>query len=908
MHFENSSKLQAQQYTHASHYSYDIAGNVYTMIQDYPNGVINDKVLVYDCDLQSGKVNSLTYQPGKADQFIHRYGYDAANRLIKVSTGTNGLFWDTDAEYFYYRHGPLARLELGSDKVQGLDYFYTLQGYIKGVNGTSFNPETDMGRDGIIAPAAQGGTQPAVGTITLHGQTIQLSNLNMIYGSSFNGPGYGTMHSAMARDAFAYVLEYFEDDYKPQSPNTFLDDLNQTSGQVKYLYNGNIARMYTQLQELGNTGFNYRYDQLNRLISQDGWKLDNGAMLSLGQAYSVNLSYDPDGNILTLKRNGHAGNIDMDDLSYRYYAADGSTFKPTTGSIPKNATNRLAGVSDNVSPGNYPETPLPAFGTVTDIDDQSTNGNYTYDLIGNLISDAAEGITNIEWNLQNKVSHITKNDGTTISFEYDALGNRVMKAVKNTIKDEKTWYVRDAQGNTLTVYTKNELAPADEKGLHWVEAHLYGSSRLGLYKPDMPMPPETTDPTISPMMYPSAFYEPANFQLVPGTTTQGTLTLQTPTPITQPATGTNYKTTRGHKQYELTNHLGNVLATISDRKLPAKDKDGILFYTADLISAQDYYPFGSPMPGRNYSSGDYRYGFNGMEEDNEVKGDGNSYDFGARIYDPRVGRWLSLDPLQTRYPALSPYNYVANSPIQFIDPDGQVINRANSKRLKEVKRALIKTPTGRAIWKGARKAPGRVAFVLTDNVLVKPNEGNGGGFSITEGITGQSEEVVGGVANRTAKTATVKISLGTMALKNAVANRGRVANYEDLSREDRNTYIQEELATGNYNVQNARDDAMLDNDEFSSVGVATTDPYAGTAVEQVRKDPLPGETRGEFVNRLGVHEGHHFLTDKRPQNKTDIQKETDAYKREATNQAGQMDRRKNGKTSQDPNYSGRGKK
>ncbi len=671
--FENSSKLQEQQYAHASHYSYDIAGNMYKMIQDYPNGVINDKVLVYDYDLQSGKVNSLTYQPGKADQFIHRYGYDAANRLIKVSTGTNGLFWDTDAEYFYYRHGPLARLELGTDNVQGLDYFYTLQGFIKGVNGTSQSPETDMGRDGIIAPPGQGGTQPDIGTITLHGQTYQVYNMSTIYGSTFNGPGYGTMHSAMARDAFAYVLDYFEDDYKPQSPNTFLDDLNQTSGQVKYLYNGNIARMYTQLQELGNVGFNYQYDQLNRLISQQGWTLNNGSMNPLAQAYAVNLSYDPDGNILTLKRNGHAGNIDMDDLTYRYYAADGSIFEPTTSGIPKNATNRLAGVSDSPTfSGNYPENPVPPFGIVTDIDDQSINGNYTYDLIGNLISDATEGITNIEWNLQNKVSQITKTDGTTISFEYDALGNRVMKAVKNTSKDEKTWYVRDAQGNTLNVYTKNELAPAEQKGLQWAEAHLYGSSRLGLYKRDMPMPPETTDPTVSPMMYPNAFYEPANFQLVPGTATatQGTLTLQTSISITQPATGTNYLTTRGHKYYELTNHLGNVLTIISDRKLPAKDKDGILFYTADLISAQDYYPFGMLMPGRNWSTEGYRYGFNGKEKDNEVSGNGNSYDYGFRIYNPRLGKFLSVDPLSKDYPWFTTYQFAGNTPIQAIDLDG----------------------------------------------------------------------------------------------------------------------------------------------------------------------------------------------------------------------------------------------
>ncbi len=76
--------------------------------------------------------------------------------------------------------------------------------------------------------------------------------------------------------------------------------------------------------------------------------------------------------------------------------------------------------------------------------------------------------------------------------------------------------------------------------------------------------------------------------------------------------------------------------------------------------------------GRTYTTqaGGYRYGFNGKENDNEVKGEGNSLDFGERIYDSRLGRWLSIDPLQAKYPNLSPYCAFANNPIYFIDPTG----------------------------------------------------------------------------------------------------------------------------------------------------------------------------------------------------------------------------------------------
>lgn len=97
------------------------------------------------------------------------------------------------------------------------------------------------------------------------------------------------------------------------------------------------------------------------------------------------------------------------------------------------------------------------------------------------------------------------------------------------------------------------------------------------------------------------------------------------------------------------------------------------YYTADVITANDYAPFGALLPGRNYnapSAKDYRYGFNGKENDNEVKGEGNQQDYGMRIYDPRLGRFLSVDPLTKNYPGLTPYQFASNRPIDGIDLDG----------------------------------------------------------------------------------------------------------------------------------------------------------------------------------------------------------------------------------------------
>jgi RHS repeat-associated protein len=128
---------------------------------------------------------------------------------------------------------------------------------------------------------------------------------------------------------------------------------------------------------------------------------------------------------------------------------------------------------------------------------------------------------------------------------------------------------------------------------------------------------------------------------------------------------------RGQKRYELSNHLGNVLAVVSDRKLVHCSGEVLMWFEAQVVSVSDYYAFGMEIKERSWSVSAYRYGFNGMERDDELKGSGNSYDFGARIYDSRLGRWMSLDPHQRRYSALSAYNFCFNSPLLFNDPDGK---------------------------------------------------------------------------------------------------------------------------------------------------------------------------------------------------------------------------------------------
>ena len=74
-----------------------------------------------------------------------------------------------------------------------------------------------------------------------------------------------------------------------------------------------------------------------------------------------------------------------------------------------------------------------------------------------------------------------------------------------------------------------------------------------------------------------------------------------------------------------------------------------------------------------YCTGYYGFGFNGKESDKEVYGEKNSYDFGARIYDTRTGRWLACDALMFKYPNFSPYSNSLCNPINCADKDGKLI-------------------------------------------------------------------------------------------------------------------------------------------------------------------------------------------------------------------------------------------
>jgi RHS repeat-associated protein len=654
-------------YQHATHYTYDIHGNVTSLVQDNPEVNVASqryKRIDYDYDIITGKVHKVIYQPDAPDLFIHKYEYDADNRITRVETSTDDIIYQTDAKYFYYHHGPLARVEYGKNQVQGMDYAYTLQGLIKGVNSSTLKSSRDMGQDGLN----------------------DTSNLNQYF----------------AEDAMGYMLGYYAGDYKAISGVKWSSVTNrfeaqtagaQFEGQRHDLFNGNISHMVTTIVETNSDSATslaepqtasplanaYKYDQLNRLkksLSFNNVNIPNNLWSASGQTvsnmYENTFTYDANGNIITQNRFDEAG-VKFENMDYRYKKDANGNFMH----------NRLYHVNDSASSGLQTD----------DIDDQgafvstvasiNTVNNYRYDEIGNLIADSTEQIDTIKWTVYGKIKEIKRTSGSSkknLKFEYDASGNRIAKQVLSSFGswEKTTFYVRDAQGNVMSTYEESVVDSSFTFKLK--EQHLYGSSRLGMVNPEREMI---------------------------GADTTNEFTFDT----------------LNKRQYEMANHLENVLIVTYDRKMAVDtNNDGIIdFRLADLASASDYSPFGSVIKGRGFVIDNYRYNFNGKELDTET----NTQDYGMRIYNPGLGKFLSIDPITKDFPWYTPYQFAGNKPIACIDLDGLEDIFYGKSFKKFGNKIMLKILEATGLKKEAEKKFAKENSKYDLYIVVTPNPGGG---------------------------------------------------------------------------------------------------------------------------------------------------------------------------------------
>nr|WP_294862107.1 hypothetical protein [uncultured Fluviicola sp.] len=758
------------------------------------------KLTEYKYDLISGSVEEVVYQRGAWDEYRYRYNYNANNRLVRSYTSHNGDYWEQDAKYFYYLHGSLARRELGHDQVQGTDYAYNMQGWLKGVNSSTLDRTRDIGKDGNT------GTDNQYFGVDAYGFSL----------------GYYNGDYQAIKDAAESTQNYLNDYFAGTSDVTSLNQ-NPDAGNASMasLFNGNITHMVTALLDdkearLDVLANNYQHDQLNRLREVKAYYATNlqtnnsfsGGALYLASggesAFQESYTFDKNGNILTLKRNGGGraanGNttaLAMDNMTYSYYTqAGGNTATPTN-------MNRLNSVSDAVTTDGYSG----------DISSGQLDLNYRYNKIGQLTVDGQENIQTIEWTVTGKVKKITysttgkaagKRD---VKFIYDPLDRRVAKLVYTNTDNTRidwTYYSYDAAGNVLATYertrayTTTDATYNNYSDYYSIKDHMvYGASRLGL---------EIEQRGIANQSFRQSKTLSKDVEIAPSwQAITGGFTLMAPDYTLRQV---------GDKRYELSNHLNNVLEVISDRKVSGvseliykntfdissqalsdgfsvsgtgnlafssqrlvgmnttnssgvvrtittvagrfyqfkfnvdlnasgnvsafvKDMAGTPItlvsttisstgdymlsfmatssntqigwsnisgatrsfyldniyiwdrsannaqYAPDVISYSDYSPYGTLLDGRHGNDNTYRYGFQGQERDDEIKGAGNSYNYEYRMQDPRIGRFFACDPLESKYPWYTPYQFSGNKLIWCIELEGLEETKSGSNSSTE---------------------------------------------------------------------------------------------------------------------------------------------------------------------------------------------------------------------------------
>jgi RHS repeat-associated protein len=463
------------------------------------------------------------------------FTYTTQDRLLTHTQQINALPKQLLVKNEYDELGQLIVKRVGGTDVttyaglQKVDYAYNVRGWLKGIN---------IADDGTTNPLQQG---------------------------------------SAPKDLFAFKINY-----------------NLVEGGVagvQALHNGNISETYWRTSSDNVLRkYGYVYDQMNRLNEAIYQK---PGLSTPTNSYNESVSYDKNGNIKALQRNGDLDSntftIEMDDLVYSY-----STTQPNQLSAVEDLTNHPQGFKDS-----------------------ATNGiDFTYDANGNMLTDANKEITGIKYNHLNLPTEILFN-GTNkkINYLYTAAGVKVEKKVTN--------------GSTVT----------------------------------------TTD-YLSGFQYTKVNSGNVTMDFFPHAEGYVACTLSGSNPLF------NYV-------YNYTDHLGNIRVSYTWDTATTSLK---------ILEENHYFPFGLKHTKYNrdtyqyvtteeggYNTGTigrinnpenalYKYKYNGKELQDELGL--NMYDYGARNYDPALGRWMNIDPLAEKYRKWSPYTYCIDNPIRFLDPDG----------------------------------------------------------------------------------------------------------------------------------------------------------------------------------------------------------------------------------------------
>gem|GEM_PF-6986276 len=218
--------------------------------------------------------------------------------------------------------------------------------------------------------------------------------------------------------------------------------------------------------------------------------------------------------------------------------------------------------------------------------------------------------------------------------------------------------------------------------------------------------------------------------------------------------------------------------------------------------------------------------------------------FGARFYTSDLGVWLSVDPLSDKYPSLSPYAYVANNPILFVDPDGREIDwNGNFWGSMRALFSHLKTKEGRSEWRKMKNDNSTLySFKFHRTAAIGNRED--GTCGLVEGAVSVNDVAPEGYESKQ----TINIFLGTYKIEKKARSLAGVENLYDLPSELRSNAIHQAMeAKKKIKIFN------IHANEFEKGGIITFSSHPRIP------RPLNSEKRGEFVHRVLIHEGIHAL-------------------------------------------------
>jgi RHS repeat-associated protein len=704
-------------------YSYDEFGQVEWTVQNIAG--LGSKTIDYTYDFL-GNVLRVAYQKKQSDAFYHHYTYDADSKLVNVSTSLDSVTKTTRANYYYYLHGPIKRVELGTNQ-QGIDYVYNVDGSLKAINHP--DPLQDPGTDG------------------------------------FSG-----VHSGFLRDAFGMALDYYSNDYTGANLNTF-GNLNPSGTTDQFGGLIKSQRWHTQAGNQAQVAYAFNYDNQNRFSAANF-----GSVTGVAGSYSFTASpslqykeavggYDNNGNISSLSRNNKAGTV-IGNYTYNYTANKNQLASITGNTTVNYLYNTIGQMTQQTEGSNTMIVGYNAYGLTKEVRDGNNNvqEQYFYDDRGDLVK---------------KVTPLPSTVGTgtrTTYYVYDASGNILatyeqnggnavalveqpiygsgrigMMKPKSGVK-RYFYEVNDHLGNvravigprTMDLVTANyEIANANLEQSQFlrtddarkINATLFNHTSGGSYSQRLSGSANekyglarsiAVNPgdTITAKVY--AKYVDTNSAnwTAALNTLMGQIAAHTAGVVVD---GTNYNqsdasfpfpnlvdktgSTGGPKafltwlifdrNFVLTNggytrlssapkedgqnvaHELMVSPTISITEpgymyiyISNENDTPVDVYFDDfqvtqthstIVAGGDYYPFGMTINERQISQERYRYGYQGRYSEFDSLTKTNT--FQLRLYDPRFGRWLSPDPYGQ---FSSPYVGMGNNPANGVDPNGGI--------------------------------------------------------------------------------------------------------------------------------------------------------------------------------------------------------------------------------------------